>query len=201
MDAAAGVAFVICHVVVHDRGNLELACAVGAVRPALPATRNARHPPPAGACRTTPAVAVEDELEADLLPWTEMGSTPLPLLAIDARCPRRHPAGEDGFRVALPLMGSVRPTRLELAWLGSRRRLDGFLGPDLDLESTPLWRREDAFAVRRHGRQSASPPVAMPVAAWERIMPAAMAAGLRKMVEHHNFGAPVVYGPVCTCNG
>ncbi|KAL5986334.1 hypothetical protein ACLOJK_014667 [Asimina triloba] len=104
------------------------------------------------------------------------------LPAIDARCPRRRPAGEDRFRATLPLpqllppMGSVRPTCLELAWLGSHRPLDGFLGPDLDLESMPQWRREDAFAVRRHGRRSASPPVTVPVAAWERIT---LAAGYR----------------------
>ncbi|KAL6009683.1 hypothetical protein ACLOJK_000112 [Asimina triloba] len=35
-DAATGVVFVICHAVVRDQGNLELACAAGAIRPALP---------------------------------------------------------------------------------------------------------------------------------------------------------------------
>ncbi|KAL5996767.1 hypothetical protein ACLOJK_007687 [Asimina triloba] len=62
------------------------------------------------------------------------------------------------------------------------------------------WRREDASAVRRHGRQSAAAlPVAAPVAAGERISPATMAAGLGEMVEHHNFGAPMVHCIRCTC--
>ncbi|KAL5994198.1 hypothetical protein ACLOJK_035070, partial [Asimina triloba] len=66
-----------------DRGS-DLA-AVGVVRPALPAARNARYPPPR--VRGGSATMDRDGFDA---------------LAIDARCPRHHPAGEDGFRLLDP---------------------------------------------------------------------------------------------------
>ncbi|KAL5990731.1 hypothetical protein ACLOJK_011635 [Asimina triloba] len=66
-----------------------------------------------------------------------------------------------------------------------RRGRDGFLGCSPAVDAI---RRRYRSARCRRAAPPATPPA---LAAWERILPAAMVSGLRKMVEHHNFGAPM----------